>query len=62
MARPFRIEYPDAWYHIMNRGRRGEDVVDPRKKGNGRLGHFRIVDKRKKFFEFNGPPDRGLFF
>ncbi|MCD6585306.1 MAG: transposase [Desulfobacteraceae bacterium] len=26
MARPLRIEYPDAWYHIMNRGRRGEDI------------------------------------
>ncbi|MCP5002719.1 MAG: hypothetical protein GY941_02020 [Planctomycetes bacterium] len=20
MARPLRIEYPDAWYHVMNRG------------------------------------------
>ncbi len=26
MARPLRIEYPDAWYHVMNRGRRGENV------------------------------------
>lgn len=26
MARPLRIEYPGAWYHIMNRGRRSEDV------------------------------------
>ena len=26
MARPLRIEYPDAWYHIMNRGRRGDMV------------------------------------
>jgi REP element-mobilizing transposase RayT len=26
MARPLRIEYPDAWYHIMNRGRRGEQI------------------------------------
>ena len=26
MARPLRIEYPDAWYHVMNRGRRGESV------------------------------------
>ncbi len=24
MLRPMRIEYPDAWYHVMNRGRRGE--------------------------------------
>ena len=21
-----RIEYPDAWYHVMNRGRRGEPI------------------------------------
>lgn len=26
MSRPLRIEYPDAWYHVMNRGRRGDDV------------------------------------
>lgn len=26
MARPLRIEYPDAWYHVMNRGRRGESI------------------------------------
>ncbi len=24
MSRPLRIEYPDAWYHVMNRGRRAE--------------------------------------
>ena len=26
MSRPLRIEYPGAWYHVMNRGRRGEDI------------------------------------
>ena len=26
MARPLRIEYPGAWYHVMNRGRHGENV------------------------------------
>jgi putative transposase len=26
MSRPLRIQYPGAWYHIMNRGRRGESV------------------------------------
>jgi putative transposase len=26
MTRPLRIQYPDAWYHVMNRGRRGEVV------------------------------------
>ena len=26
MARPLRIQYPDAWYHVMNRGRRRENI------------------------------------
>jgi REP-associated tyrosine transposase len=26
MSRPLRIQYPDAWYHVMNRGRRGEQI------------------------------------
>jgi hypothetical protein len=26
MSRPLRIEYPNAWYHVMNRGRRGEKI------------------------------------
>ena len=26
MSRPLRIEYTGAWYHIMNRGRRGDNV------------------------------------
>ncbi len=26
MSRPLRIEFPDTWYHIMNRGRRSEPV------------------------------------
>lgn len=26
MSRPLRIEYPNAWHHVMNRARRGEDL------------------------------------
>ena len=26
MARPLRIQYKDAWYHVMNRGRRSENI------------------------------------
>ena len=26
MSRPLRIEYPEAWYHVMNRGRRREAI------------------------------------
>ncbi len=28
MPRPLRIMYPDAWYHVMNRGRRGELIFE----------------------------------
>ncbi|MDY0362888.1 MAG: transposase [Desulforegulaceae bacterium] len=31
MTRPLRIEYPGAWYHIMNRGRRGEDIFSDKR-------------------------------
>ena len=31
MSRPLRIEYPDAWYHVMKRGRRGENIFTYRK-------------------------------
>jgi len=30
MSRPLRIEYPGAWYHVMNRGRRSEAVFTDR--------------------------------
>jgi hypothetical protein len=26
MSRPLRIIYDGAWYHVMNRGRRGENI------------------------------------
>ena len=26
MSRPLRIQYPGAWYHVMNRGRRGDSI------------------------------------
>ncbi len=28
MSRPLRIEFPGAWYHVMNRGRRRERVYE----------------------------------
>ena len=28
MSRPLRIEFPGAWYHVMNRGRRREGVYE----------------------------------
>ncbi len=34
MSRPLRIQYPDAWYHVMNRGRRDEAVFEGKKDYN----------------------------
>ena len=31
MSRPLRIEYPGAWYHVMNRGRRREEIFSTSK-------------------------------
>jgi len=31
MSRPLRIEYPNAWYHVMNRGRRAEKIFTDEK-------------------------------
>ena len=33
MSRPLRIEYPGAWHHVMNRGRRREDIYNERSDG-----------------------------
>ncbi len=38
MARPLRIEYPDAWYHVMNRGRRGDNIFSDKSDFNTFLG------------------------
>jgi hypothetical protein len=43
MARPLRIDYPDAWYHAMNRGRRAEKIFAHKgRRGNigGPLSQF----------------------
>ena len=34
MSRPLRIQYPDAWYHVMNRGRRGEKIYEGKQDYN----------------------------
>jgi len=39
MARPLRIEYPGAFYHVVNRGNAGEDI-------------FINDQDRKKFLEY----------
>ncbi|MDY6822240.1 MAG: hypothetical protein SWH68_00350 [Thermodesulfobacteriota bacterium] len=35
MSRPFRIEYPGAWYYVMNRGRRADDIFAGKKDYQG---------------------------
>ena len=35
MSRPLRIEFPDAWYHVMNRARLGQDAFHARKDYSG---------------------------
>jgi hypothetical protein len=39
MARPLRVEYADAFYHVMNRGNRSEDI-------------FLSPYDREKFFDY----------
>jgi REP-associated tyrosine transposase len=34
MSRPIRIPYPGAGYHVMNRGRRAEDIYLDKKHYN----------------------------
>jgi hypothetical protein len=41
MARPLRIEFPGAFYHVMNRGNAGMDI-------------FRSKRDREKFLEYVG--------
>lgn len=35
MSRPLRIEYPDAWYHVMGRGRRAEEIFADKRDYQG---------------------------
>ncbi|MFC1577908.1 transposase, partial [Thermodesulfobacteriota bacterium] len=39
MARPLRVEYPGAFYHVINRGNAGENL-------------FKGIRDREKFLEY----------
>ena len=41
MSRPLRIKYPNAWYHILNRGRRKELIFIDKKD------YYRFIDLLK---------------
>ena len=45
MSRPLRIQYPDAWYHVMNRGRRGEEIF------TGKNDYNAFIELLKELFE-----------
>jgi putative transposase len=45
MSRPLRIQYPNAWHHIMNRGRRGEKIFERKND------YFNFVDVLKELVE-----------
>jgi REP element-mobilizing transposase RayT len=45
MSRPLRIEYPGAWYHVMNRGRRSETIFSEQKD------YHRFIDLLKESCE-----------
>ena len=42
MSRPLRIEYPGAWYHVMNRGRRSESIF---LGGDDYLSFLRVLEE-----------------
>ncbi len=45
MSMPLRIQYPDAWYHIMNRGRRDEGIF------TGKSDYTAFIDLLKELVE-----------
>lgn len=47
MSRPLRIEYPGAWYHVMNRGRRGEEIYTER---NDHRVFIEVLKESAEFF------------
>ncbi len=45
MSRPLRTRYPDPWYHVMNRGRRGEEIF------TGKNDYNAFIELLKELFE-----------
>jgi len=48
MPRPLRIQYAGAWYHVMDRGRRGEEVPESRFPVPGA---DKIIEEVCKFYQ-----------
>ena len=50
MSRPLRIQYPDAWYHVMNRGRRSEKIFETKEDY---LGFIDLLEELTAVFNAN---------
>ena len=43
MSRPLRIQYPDAWYHVMNPGRRREEIFTGKNDYNVKIAAYCLI-------------------
>ena len=48
MSRPLRVEYPGAWYHVLNRGRRKEDIFF--EDGDRKL-FFKLLEEATRLYK-----------
>ena len=48
MSRPLRIEYPDAWYHVMSHARRGQEAFPAREDFEG---FIELIKETSKMFD-----------
>ena len=53
MSRPLRIEYPGAWYHVMNRGTGRKSIFKTDQQRQYFLSLMADIDTRSKFFNLN---------
>ena len=51
MSRPLRIEFPDAWYHVMNRARLGQEAFPAREDY---LGFIELLKDASEMFNMRG--------
>jgi REP element-mobilizing transposase RayT len=46
MARPLRVEYPGAFYHVINRGNAGENLFKSKRDREKFLEYIEIASER----------------
>ena len=59
MARPLRIEYPDAYYHVTSRGNERKDISKPRKTASN-LCHQYTGKRLKEIGEYFKVTESGV--